>query len=151
AISAELDPLQCLIDLVKRVLFLGKQAESEIAIVSIGAGIGLVHSKGGGFAAFGAGTESILSNAGHGIDHGITQLKELVLLLARERAHFALAIILSEQSLARVGTSVGPFGRNLLRRLRFASFLGGNFFLFGCGHNSKGVRRGERRQKRRLN
>ena len=54
SVSAELDPLQRLIDFVKGVLFLRKQTEREIAIVSVGASVGLMHAECGSFTAFSA-------------------------------------------------------------------------------------------------
>ncbi len=45
AVGAEIDPLQRLVDFVKRVLFLGKEAEREITIVGIAARIRLVHAE----------------------------------------------------------------------------------------------------------
>src|SRR5207249_5500495 len=128
SVSADLDSFQRLIDLVKRVLLLRKQAEREIAIVGIGAGVSLVHSKRRSFAAFSARTERVLRHAGHGIDHGIAQLQELLLLLARERAQFTFAMIASEQRLsrARAGANARRLGflyRNLATWLWFAGFL----------------------------
>ena len=83
-----------------------------------------MHSKGRGFAAFSARTQRVLRHARHGIDHGIAQLQELLLLLARERTQFALVVIASEQGLARIRAGAGFFGRNLAGWLRFA---GGSF------------------------
>ena len=85
AVGAELDALERLVDFVKRVLFLREQAEREIAIVGIAPGIGLVHAEGGGFAALGAGAKVVLGHARHGIDHGVAQLQELLLLCRGER------------------------------------------------------------------
>src|ERR1043165_157418 len=59
AVGAELDPLQRLVDFVKGVLLLGKETKREIAIVSVAAGVCLVHAEGGGFAAFRAGTQVV--------------------------------------------------------------------------------------------
>src|SRR5713226_8675374 len=105
-----------------------------------------MHSKRGGFAAFGARTKRVLRHTGHGIDHGIAQVQELFLLLARKRTQLPLSMIASEQRLSRVraGANARRFGflyRNLPGWLRFAggSFLSRNFLLFGFGHNSKGA------------
>ena len=85
AVGAELDALQRLVDFVKRVLFLRKKAERKIAIVSIAARIGLVHAESGSFAAFRAGAQSVLRDAGHGIDHRVAQLQKFFFLAAGER------------------------------------------------------------------
>ena len=84
-VGPELDALERLIDFVKRILFLRKKAEREIAIVGVAPGIGLVHAEGGGFAALGAGAEIVLRDTGHRIDHGIAQLQQLLFLRAGER------------------------------------------------------------------
>src|SRR4029077_1331843 len=80
AIGPELDPLERLIDLIKRVLFLREQTEREITIVSVRTSVGLVHPEGGGFASLCARTQGVLGDAGHGIDHSIAQLQQLFLL-----------------------------------------------------------------------
>ena len=96
SVGAELDALERLVDFVKRVLFLRKQAKCEIAIVCIGAGIGLVHAERGSFTAFGARAKCVLRHAGHGIDHGIAQLQQFLFLAASERIEFAFLIIISQ-------------------------------------------------------
>src|SRR5438128_5125475 len=103
-----------------------------------------MHSKRGRFAAFGARTERVLRDPSHGIDHGIAQIEELLLLLARERIQLAYAMIASEQHLARVRAGARFFRRDL-PRLRFAgsSFFSRNFLLFLFGHKFK--RRSPRR------
>ena len=88
-----------LIDLVKRVLFLREQAEREIAIVGVAAGVGLVHAEGGGFAAFRAGAEIVLRHAGHGIDHGVAQMQQLFALAVGKRIELSLLVIVPENRL----------------------------------------------------
>src|SRR5438067_3518903 len=110
AVGAELDPLQRLVDFIKRVLFLRKQAEREIAIVSVAAGICLVHAERGSFATLGARAEIVLRHAGHGIHHRVAQLEELVLLSAHERVELAFLVILGRENfvLRVIGTEMFP-------------------------------------------
>src|SRR4030095_7939578 len=109
AVGADLNSFKRLIDFVKRVLFLGKQTQREIAVVGIRSGIGLMHPKSRSFAAFSARAEGVLGNAGHGIDHGIAKLKEIFLLLTRERVESALPVIVSHQ-LERIARKIDrPF------------------------------------------
>src|SRR5262249_12261001 len=138
---------QRLIDLVKRVLFLRKQAERKIAIVGVGTGVGLMHAECGGFAAFSARSERVLRDSSHRIDHRVAELEKLVLLLADKRRELALVIIAGKQ---RTRAFAGFFGGNFSGRL-FGGFFRENFFLFGGGHNSKGAPTIGRRKKRRLN
>src|SRR5438477_12706895 len=85
SVGPKLDPLECLIDFVERVLLLREQTQGEVAIVSIRSGVGLMHSKSRSLAAFGARAKSVLGNVGHGIDCVVAKLKQLLLLLARDR------------------------------------------------------------------
>src|SRR5205807_9943327 len=102
-VGAELDPLERLIDLVKCVLFLRKQTEREIAIVSVRSGVSLVHPEGGGFASFRARTQGVLSDASHGIDHGIAQLQQLLLLRLGEGIKPSRFVIVPEYFCRRIG------------------------------------------------
>jgi hypothetical protein len=52
-----------------------------------------MHSERRGFAAFSPGTKSILSNAGHGINHGIAKLEEILFLLADKWIESAFAMM----------------------------------------------------------
>jgi hypothetical protein len=52
-----------------------------------------MHSKSRSLAAFSARAKSVLGNTGHGIDHGVAELKQLLLLLAGERVEPPLAMI----------------------------------------------------------
>src|SRR4029450_1530732 len=97
AVGADINSFKRLIDFVKRVLFLGKQTQREIAVVGIRSGMARMHSKSRSFAAFSPRAERVLGNAGHGIDHGIAKLKEFLLLLARERVEPALPVIVSHK------------------------------------------------------
>src|SRR4029450_5898695 len=94
SIGAELNAFERLIDFIERVLFLRKQTQCKIAIVSIRSSVGLMHAKSRGFAAFSARAESVLGNAGHGIDHGVAKLKKILLLLSRERVKPASALMI---------------------------------------------------------
>jgi hypothetical protein len=53
SVGAQFNALERLIDFVKRILFLRKQAQREIAVVRVRSGVSLMHSKSGRLAAFG--------------------------------------------------------------------------------------------------
>src|SRR5260370_40689551 len=91
SLGPKLDALERLIDFVERVLFLREQTQCEIAIVGVRSGVGLMHAKSRSLAAFGARAKSVLGNACHGIHHGVAKLKQLLLLLARDRIEPLLA------------------------------------------------------------
>src|ERR1700751_3631139 len=100
-----------------------------------------MHSKRGGFAAFRTGTERVLSDSGHGINHRVAELEKLVLLFANERAELALVVIPAQQR--RLRALARFLGRNFTAR-SFGGFLSGeNFFLFCGAHKFK--RRSPRR------
>jgi hypothetical protein len=52
-----------------------------------------MHSKSRSLAAFGPRPQSVLGNASHGIDHGVSKLKEFVFLLAYKGIESFLAMI----------------------------------------------------------
>src|SRR5438477_10379933 len=101
SVGPKLDPLECLIDFVERVLFLREQTQGEVAIVSIRSRVGLMHAKSRSLAAFGARPESVLGNAGHGIHDGVATLTQLRLLFARERIKPLLTLVPGKQDCGR--------------------------------------------------
>src|SRR3981081_1324648 len=96
-----------------------------------------MHAESGRFTSFGARTQRVLRNAGHGINHGVTELKKFLLLFAGEGIELAAARVSTWQTKSIVdamGTAfaghLGSFrarclfrrlGRGLARQLRFAS------------------------------
>ena len=152
-VGAELNPLQRLVDLVKRILFLGKQAEGEVAIVGIAPCIRLVHAERRGFAAFRARTQIVFRDSRHRIDHRVAQLQKFVFLAANERIELALFEVFRSQDcltgISRIeilfraiglGRLTSP-GRRFLGRngrlfrhgfLRDSGFFAGGFSPFHC-------------------
>src|SRR5437762_4939853 len=132
SVGPKLDPLERLIDFVERVLFLREQTQGEVAIVRIRSGVGLMHAKSRSLAAFGARPKSVLGNAGHGIHHGVAKLKQLLLLLARERIKPLLTMVPAKQDGGGVNDCFSGF-RNLrqtfdrLRRDPCGLFRGRSF------------------------
>src|SRR5690242_4227134 len=92
-----------------------------------------MHSECGSFTAFGSRTERVLRDASHGIDHGVSKLKQLLFLFANERREFALVVIAAKQG-AR--TLVCFFGRIFADRF-FGGFFWSSFFLFWGGNKLK--------------
>ena len=100
-----------------------------------------MHAKGGSLAPFCPRTQRILGNTGHGIDHGIAKLQQLLLLSPRERIESALFVVgsqncwLSFRSPARSRFSASRFRSSRLR-LRF--FPDGPGLLRGLGRFWRG-------------
>src|SRR4029077_16145385 len=92
-ICPNLDALQRLVDFIKRVLFLREETQLKTGIACCRAGVGLVHSEGGSFAAFSAGAKGAMGHAGHRIDYRIAKLKQLLFLLSNERIQLLFAMI----------------------------------------------------------
>jgi hypothetical protein len=84
AVGPELNALERLVDLVKGVLLLREEAEGEVAVIRVAAGIRLVHAKGACLAAFRTGAEGIAGDAAHGVKHAVAQLEQLLLLALEE-------------------------------------------------------------------
>ena len=61
AVGAEVKPAERFFDFVEGVLFFREEIEGEVAVIGVAAGVGLMHSKGRGFAALG--TERKVSRA----------------------------------------------------------------------------------------
>src|SRR5207249_11045255 len=56
-----------------------------------------MHAKCRRFAAFCAGTQRVLGNTGHGIDHSVAKLEKFFFLLARERIESFFAMVQAQQ------------------------------------------------------
>src|SRR5436305_8729448 len=78
-----------------------------------------MHSKSRRLAAFGARAQSILGDAGHGIDHGVPEMKELFLLLADKWIESPFAMVQTQQDRRRLSRGfVGGHTLSGLCRLR---------------------------------
>jgi hypothetical protein len=76
-VSSTVDPLQGVVNLIKGILLLGKDAQGKIPVVGITSGIGLVHPERRGFA---SGVEIATCHPSHGVEEGILELQEALLL-----------------------------------------------------------------------
>src|SRR5438094_6801666 len=111
SVGPQLDPLERLVDFVKRILLLRKQTQRKIAIVRVGPGIGLVHAKGRSFAAFRAGAKSALGYARHRIHHGVAKLEQFFFLLANKWIELPFTMIQAEQHRGRPNSLPSGFRR----------------------------------------
>lgn len=75
AVGAFFDAEQGLLDFVEGILVFSEDAEGEVAVISIRAGIALVHAAAGGIGAFGRTADCLACGAGHGIDDVIAEVE----------------------------------------------------------------------------
>src|SRR5438445_7209052 len=78
-----------------------------------------MHPKSRRLAAFGPRAQSILGDAGHGIDHGVAEMKELFLLLTDKWIESPFAMVQTQEDRRRLSRGfVGGQTLSGLRRLR---------------------------------
>jgi hypothetical protein len=169
AVGAGFDALEGFVDLIEGVLFLAQEAEGEVAVIGVTAGIRLMHAEGGGVAVFIA--DGLAGDAFDGIEVGVPQFDEALLLLLEEGRHFhrplgdfdgdAFILTCLRTAARRAGGrdrgALVVAGAALSRRLRrslgrsrslrwFAAFTEGGGFLgrsgsFGGGFLARSLRR----------
>ena len=83
-VGAFLDAVEGLFDLVEGVLFLREDGKCEIAVVGIAARIALVLAAAGCLAALRRVADCIAGHPGHGVDQGIPQVEQALVLLLDE-------------------------------------------------------------------
>ena len=88
-----------------------------------------MHAESGSFAALGAGPEIVLRDPGHGIDHRVAQLEQLLFLAADERVEPLLLVVRGrEDGLLRILRSEVSLGA-----VSFGSFPRASCGFFGAG------------------